>query len=140
MPYIDTCVLVAAYCPEPLSAAAERAMRKDGPPAISPLCEVEFCSALALKTRLGGIDAGAAGRLLSCFRMHLAAGQYRIVPLLAGEYALACEWISRFDTPLRTGDALHLAAAFSSGLALVTSDRGLARSAKRLGVRHRLIS
>ena len=44
--YVDTSILAAYYCPEPLSAAAEDALRRIEAPAISVLTEVEFCSLL----------------------------------------------------------------------------------------------
>ena len=140
MAYIDTSVLVAYYCPEPLSQTAESAVRRARPPVVSLLAEVEFCSALSLKTRTGEMDADSAGSILSVFRSHIKGGQYGIVPIGVREYALACEWLSRFSAPLRTVDALHLAAAFSNGQTLVTADRGLARSAKQFRVKHTLIS
>jgi len=139
MAYVDTSVLVACYCEEPLSRKAERAVRRAGPPAISPLVEVEFASALALKMRLGEIDAPSASRVLSTLRLHVEEGRFRILPIEGETYALACDWIGRFTTPLRTLDALHLAAAFSAGLPILTADKALAASAKPLGVKHRLV-
>ena len=53
MAYVDTSVLVACYCAETLSPKADRAVRELAPPAISPLVEVEFHSAVALK---GNVD------------------------------------------------------------------------------------
>jgi len=139
MAYIDTSVLVACYAPQQLSAAAERAVRKSPTPTISPLTEVEFCSALALKTRTKEIELGAAKRLLAAFRLHVNDGVYRIVPIGSREYDLAREWISAFAAPLRTLDGLHLAAAFTNGLLLLTADKALGRSAKRFGVECRLV-
>jgi predicted nucleic acid-binding protein len=140
MAYVDTSLLVACYCAEPLSRKADRAVRESAPPAISPLVEVEFCSALALKTRVGQIDAASATRILAALRLHLEEKRFRIVPIEAKEYALACDWIGRFAAPLRTVDALHLAAAFSAGLPILTADKGLACCAKRFGVAQRLIA
>jgi predicted nucleic acid-binding protein len=140
MTYIDTSLLVACYCPEPLSGTAQDAARKAGALAISPLSAVEFYSALALKTRTGEASADAARRVLVSFRLHQAEGIFRVVPIEAREYALACEWIRTFTTPLRTVDALHLAAAFCHGLALLTADTDLALSAKHFGVRHKLVA
>lgn len=140
MAYIDTSALVACYCPEPLSATVEREVRRSGAPAISPLTEVEFYSALALKTRTHEMEKNVARRVLSLFRLHCADGAYRIVPIGAREFAVACEWIGAFATTLPTVDALHLAAGFANGLAVVTLDRDLARSAAHLDVRCRLVS
>ena len=140
MAYIDTSVLVAYYCPEPLSATAERVIREADAPAISPLTEVEFHSALAIKTRIREIKMEAAERVLSLFRLHLEERRYRIVPIEAKHFGLACDWIGRFSTPLRSVDALHLATAFASGLRLITADKNLGRSAAHFGVNHKLIS
>lgn len=140
MSYIDTSVLVAYYCPEPLSAKAQRIVRGADAPVISGLVELEFCSALAIKTRTGGLAKAAAQGVLSCFLAHLTGGQYGMVGIEAREYRVAREWISAFSTPLRTVDALHLAAAFCNDLALVTADKALAAAAKAFNVKHKLIS
>jgi len=139
MAYIDTSVLVACYCEESLSRKADRAVRESGPPTISPLVEVEFCSALALKKRVGEIDAKSAARVVATLRLHLKENRLQVVPIEAKEYALACDWIGRFAVPLRTVDALHLAAAFSVGLPLLTADKTLAACAKHFGVAHLLV-
>jgi len=140
MAYIDTSVMVAYYCPEPLSNAAERALRQADRPTISPLVEVEFCSALAIKMRTGDMEIESAHRILTCFRLHIADGLFTMVSIAAREYAAACAWISAFAVPLRTVDALHLAAALANGLAVLTADKALARSAEHFGVACQLIS
>lgn len=139
MPYIDTSVLVAYYCPEALSAKVERIVRAPDTPVISRLVELEFCAALAIKTRTGDLAKDAAQKVLSCFLGHLANGGYRIVPIEAREYLAAREWISAFSTPLRTVDALHLAAASCNDLLIVTADKALAAAADALSVKHKLI-
>ena len=49
MAYVDTSVLAAYYCPEPLSAAAQTELGQLASPTLSPLVEVELCSAVARK-------------------------------------------------------------------------------------------
>ena len=51
MSYIDTSVLVAYYCPEPISTKAEKAILKADLPTVSHLAEIEFASAIARKVR-----------------------------------------------------------------------------------------
>ena len=138
--YVDTSALVAYYCPEALSPVVERLVRKLAPPTISPLVEVELHSAVALKVRVREIDTTTAGRIVAQFRMHLADGLYRRVPIAAREYALACDWLARFATPLRSLDALHLAAAFANDLQILTTDKRLVQAAKQLGIGCRLVS
>ncbi|MFO7957153.1 MAG: type II toxin-antitoxin system VapC family toxin [Candidatus Brocadiia bacterium] len=140
MAYIDTSVLVAYYCPEPLSALAQEAIERAETPTVNPLIEVEFCSALAIKVRTGELEAESAERVLGRFRQHLEEDCYRIIPIETREYLLAADWLSRFSTPLRTVDALHLASAFTVGLRLLTADRALARSAEHFGVECDLVS
>lgn len=140
MAYVDTSVLVAYYCPEALSRKAQREIGKSGVPTVSPLTEVEFCSALGIKVRTGGLDVLSAHRVLSCFQSHCADGVYRIVPIENPAYALARRWITSFSAPLRTLDALHLAVAFMARQVLLTADRAMATSAKEFGVRHRLLT
>ena len=51
MIYIDTSVLAAYYCPEPLSEQSQRVLAEEGERAISSLVELELVSALARKVR-----------------------------------------------------------------------------------------
>lgn len=134
MIYLDTSVLAAYYCPEPLSAKAERLIRAESRPAVSDLTEVELFSALSRKTRLRELVRDDAGRVAAQFLAHLENNLYTRLALERRHYQLARDWILRSTTPLRTLDALHLAVAASEGLTLVTSDGGLARSGASLGV------
>jgi uncharacterized protein len=134
MGYIDTSVLVAYYWPEALSQAAQEEIRRAKRPSISPLSELEFSSALALKIRTRDINEKSARHILSMFRQHRADNVYQILPIEAREYAIAGEWIGMFHTSLRSLDALHMAVSFCNGLKLITADRNLAESAGQLGV------
>lgn len=140
MAYIETSVLVAYYWPELLSGAAQAEIRKAERPAISPLSELEFISALALKIRTRDVHEKSARLILSTFRQHRADNVYRVLPIEAREYAIACEWMGMFRTALRALDALHMAVSFSNDLTLITADKTLAESARRLGVRYKLLT
>ncbi len=140
MTYVDTSLLVAYYCPERLSDAAQTALRKVRAAAISWLVEVELVSAVARKVRAGELDEAEAGRIVVLFHEHQASGYFLPLPIESSQYALAREWIGRFSTPLRTLDALHLAVAYTANLRLLTADKGLARSADHFGVKHELLS
>ena len=52
----------------------------------------------------------------------------------------ARDWISQFNTALRTLDALHLAIAVSNDLRLITADEGLAQAADALGIAYQLLA
>ena len=140
MPYIDTSVLAAYYCPEKLSPIVAKALAGLAEPVISPLVEIELCSALSQKVRTKDLDAPSASAILAQFQVHVADGRFRFVEIGSREHQLARDWLNRFSTPHRTLDALHLAAAFAYNLELLTADKILADSAKLLGVRCRRLA
>jgi uncharacterized protein len=131
--YVDTSVLGAYYCPEPLSAAAERALRKVRPPVISPLSEVEFASLISRKGRTGELDAGRARQVLDLFESHVAEGYYRRMELTTEHFRRARQLINSHGSTLLTLDAIHLACAITASLLLLTADKDLARAAKHHG-------
>jgi uncharacterized protein len=139
MAYIDTSVLVAYYWPEKLSSAAQAEIRATEQPSISPLSELEFISALALKIRTKELNEKTARLVLSLFHKHRVENVFRIFPIGAREYEVACEWIGMFRTSLRALDALHLAVSFCNDLTIITADKILSESAGRLGVMCKLI-
>ncbi|MBN1342591.1 MAG: type II toxin-antitoxin system VapC family toxin [Phycisphaerae bacterium] len=140
MAYIDTSVLAAYYCPERISVKAQRALAGIEVPTISPLVEVELHSAVVGKVRNRELDPASGARIVSLLRAHVSDGYFRVVPVGAEEYRLACEWIVSFSSPLRALDGLHLAAAFANDLPILTADKGLARSARALNVAFELVS
>jgi uncharacterized protein len=140
MTYVDTSVLAAYYCPETISRRVQTRLGQLDAPTISPLVEVELHSAIATKVRRRELAEADARRILSLFQVHLADGYYRLVPIESREYQLARSWIGSFKAPLRTLDALHLAAAFANNLSLLTADKVLGRSAETLRLRCELIA
>jgi uncharacterized protein len=132
--YLDTSVLVAYYYPEPLSDVAQKVVRSQSHPAISSLTEVELISALARKTREGGLSKQGAERIATLFLSHVEEGLYRRLLISEQHYVQARDWLQSFQTPLRTLDALHLAVAAATDLQLVTADKTLASSANDLGL------
>jgi predicted nucleic acid-binding protein len=132
MVYIDTSVLVAYYCPEPMSEKAEKLLISYLKPAISSLTEVEFFSAVSGKVRKKEINLKDADRVIARFLAHMDADHYTYIPIERHHYRLARDWIGMFKMELRTLDAIHLAVASSEGLALLTSDQKLFKSARTL--------
>jgi predicted nucleic acid-binding protein len=137
--YIDTSILGAYYCPEPLSAGAEDALRRLKTPVISVLSEVEFCSMISKKCRLKELKKRQAKEILDLFSSHVAEGFYRRISLNTEHFISARGLVASMDSSLRTLDALHLAAAFAEALTLMTTDREFARAAKRHGANTLLI-
>jgi predicted nucleic acid-binding protein len=140
MHYIDTSVLTAYYHAEARSQRVQRVLSRIEGPTVSPLVEVELYGVVARKVRSGDVGRDAALQLFARFQSHLDESRFQVVPIGVAEYGLAREWLLGLTSPLRVLDALHLAAASNNDLRLVTADKSLADSAKRFGVKHRLIS
>jgi hypothetical protein len=138
--YIDTSIVAAYYCPEALSHAAERVLRRTADPVVSPLVEVELCSAIARKVRARELEAVAGNRILSLFRQHLEEGRFRTVELEVSHYRIAGDWLGRFATGLRTLDALHLAIAFARQLPIVSADKTLIEAARHFRIKHERVA
>jgi uncharacterized protein len=140
MAYLDTSVLVAYYCPEPLSEAVERILRRMDQPAISALTEVKFASALARKVREKGLSREEANLVLNEFKAHIGRQLFTRIPVDREHFTVAFTWLTQFSLPLRTLDALHLAIAAGTDLKIITADRRLSQSARKLGVRYKLLA
>jgi predicted nucleic acid-binding protein len=132
--YVDTSVIVAYYCPEPLSEKAEAFITTHTRPAISLLTELELFSAISKKIREGSMDRKDGSRIIAKFLSHLDDLFYTRLPIEPHHYRLARDWIGQFTISLRSLDAIHLAIASSEGATLITADEGLAKSAESLAV------
>lgn len=137
--YADTSIVVAYYCAEARSSEAEKLITSSDEVAVSMLTELEFHSALSRKVREKSLTSKDARRISSQFELHLNGGYFTLLQIEASHYAIAKNWISGFDTNLRTLDALHLAIALSRNIPIATSDKSLAKSAEALGVSVMLI-
>ena len=112
MYYLDTSVLVAYYLPESKSSAAQKLLLSSDAKNISSLVQVELFSAVNRRVRMGEFPIEVARQVAELFRSHISSGVFKHIPFSQQEYLLAEEWLSRFDLPLRTLDALHLATAY----------------------------
>ena len=139
MIYVDTSALVAYYCPEPISDRVEAALLGNPRPTISNLVELELFSAVARKVRTRSLSPRAAERICSMFERHLDGQLYTRAALTTAHFRKARGWLLRWDLPLRTLDALHLAMAVAMDLCLLTADAQLARSAEALGAEVELL-
>ncbi len=132
--YIDTSVIVAYYCPEPISEAVEKLIIEIKQPAISHLTEIEFVSAISRKIREKNLSQTDGNKILTQFQSHIQQKMFRWLSLEYKHFQMGKNWISQFNTPLRTLDALHLALASTFNLTLLSVDLQLLKSAGLLGV------
>ncbi len=140
MAYIDTSVLVAYLCPEPLHARAFRVLNSYSARVLTPLVQVELASALAIKTRTGQSNAASARAVLAQFRQLVDDNLFTMREITVTDYQKAYDWLTTFRTQLRAADAVHLACAHSQREILLTADQVLAQSAKSLNVNCKLIA
>ncbi len=140
MVYFGKSILVAYYCPEKISHPVEKILIKTKRPAISQLTEVELSSAVSRKIRENELSKDDGNRILSVFQSHKDKNGFVFLPIQPKHYSMAMEWISAFDTPLRTLDALHLAVAHINKISLLAADIKFFDSAKLLGVEASLVT
>ena len=138
--YFDTSVLVAYYCPEPMSAQVEALIRRQPHPLISELVEVEFSSAVALKVRQHGLSRTDGFKILAQFQQHLDQHLFTRLHLNSSHYQLAKTWLMQLQWSLRSLDALHLAVVELHQSILVTADLSMAKTANLIGLEVQLLS
>ena len=135
MYYLDTSMLAAYYCPEPLSEKAEKIIMGAKLPCISSLTEIELASAISRKIREKNLSPEDGNRIFNQFQTHLKETLFRLISVENRHYQTAKNWILRFAAPLKTLDAIHLAIAAESNLTLLTADRQQVVSAKYFGIK-----
>ncbi len=138
--YVDTSILAAYYCPEPISALAERTLRSLTNPIVSDLTLVELTSAVSRKIREKTLSREEGARILTQFETHMEEGYYRVLPVRTRDYRVARTWLAQLQGTLRTLDALHLAVAESAGASTLTADKRLATEAQALGLPVKLLA
>ena len=134
MYYLDTSILAAYYCPEPLSEKVEKFIISEKRPCISSLIEVELASAIARKIREKNLSSEDGNKIFHQFQTHLKDSLYRLIAVEDRHYQTAKNWILQFAVPLKTLDALHLAIAAEGNFTMLTADRQLDISAKYFGI------
>lgn len=137
--YLDTSALVPAYVPERRSGLIAERLAGAESIYLSQLAEVEFLSALALKVRSRQMDRKDAERAAKVFARHMTLGLFIRLEITAEVFDQAAAEIGSLVSSLRTLDALHLACCAHYRLPLVTADKEMAQSARRMGIRCELV-
>ncbi len=133
--YLDTSALLPYYRNESTSHRIQKILLDIDPPAlISSLTRVEFVSAIARWVRMNELTEAEAGLIESTFNNDTKLGLFLVRPMSPKHFNQAEKWISARKTGLRTLDALHLASSWSYEAMMITCDKILHQSAKKLGI------
>ncbi len=136
MLYFDTSFLVPLVLPETTSdriAAFIRKLNLDEL-AVSHWTRVEFSSLIAREVRMDGLDARAAARADARFEV-MVDNSFTVLLPIADDFSLAKQYLGRFETRLRAGDAFHLAIASNHRAETIYSlDKTLLDAGTRLGL------
>ncbi len=136
MHYFDTSFLVPLILPEATSESIALHMEEllTEVLAVSDWTLVEFASLLAREVRMGNLDNAAAREAGSRFEQMVEESFVILLPD-RGDYDRAKDWLTRFETGLRAGDALHLAVASNHGASAIYSlDKLMISAGKTLGL------
>ena len=137
--YVDTSALAKWYLEEPGADAFAVFMRTAPLVLTSRLTLVEMRCLLARRRRVGELSPEEEMATYTLFSQQMGAGYVVVQPVPDSLYGSARELIDRLtDIPLRTLDALHLAAALAADAReLATADRVMGDAARLLGLRLR---
>ena len=78
MVYLDTSVVAAYYCPEPLSPIVEKEILKNEDPSISLLTALEMYSAVSRKIREHALSPADGNRIINRFQSHVSGQFYHL--------------------------------------------------------------
>lgn len=132
--YFDTCVLVSLFINDAWSRQARTLIdAAETEFLVSDFGRLEFASALSGRVRAAPSDRALAQAAFAAFDSWSARLTTKIETTPADLIAAEAT-IRRLDTPLRTGDALHIAIADRVGAAIATFDHKLTEAARSLGV------
>lgn len=136
MRYFDTSFLVPLVISEVTSESVHSCFRgfSTGDLAVSDWTRVEFASMLAREVRMGNMNPVAAMDAARRFELMIVESFAVLLPDRR-DFNTAREWLCRFETGLKAGDALHLAIAANSGADSIFSlDKRMIASGKMLGL------
>lgn len=136
MLYFDTSFLVPLVLPEATSDRIGAFIRGLDTEqfTVSHWTRVEFSSLIAREVRMGGLDAQAAVQADARFEA-MVDGSFAVLLPNADDFNLARQYLGRFETGLRAGDALHLAIAGNRRAGAIYSlDKTLLNAGRILGL------
>lgn len=131
--YLDASILVSLISTDANTKAADAALR--GLPEIftSDFGGAEFASAISKRVRLRELRLSEAKAMLIEHDQWIEAYANAVV-VGPSDVARCSAYLRRLDLPLRTPDALHIAIASRLGAQILSFDKQLRASARKLGV------
>lgn len=136
MLYFDTSFLVPLVLPETTSNRIAAFIRELNVEhfTVSHWTRVEFSSLIAREVRMGRLDAQAATQADARFE-RMVDDSFTVLLPNAGDFSLARQYLGKFETGLRAGDAFHLAIASNRRAEMIYSlDRMLLKAGNMLGL------
>jgi len=137
MLYLDTSIVLGLFIREPMSQSIGNwlASRRQTL-AFSDWGLTECASALGIRLRRGELDADAATHVYAAIATFVSES-CEFITCTGHHQTEAQRILTRFDLPLRAGDALHLAIGQHAQAAVVTCDKQLLIAAKAIGAKAR---
>ncbi len=132
--YLDASIVVSLFVKDALAEPARVAIVRAGAILLlSDLASAEFVSAIARRLRMGALSLAEAQDAIGLFDVW-AATIAEPVETMPQDFAVCTAYLRRLDLPLRTPDGLHIAIASRLGASILSFDKQLIASAKKLGV------
>lgn len=134
MHYLDTSFITPLLLTDATSADVEAYVGKlpAGSLSISHWTALELASVVAREVRMKRLTEADARTVLAEFD-RLVSDSLNVIMPAVGDFGLAREYVERFATGLRAGDALHLAIAVNHGAKkILTLDAGFIDAGKLL--------
>jgi uncharacterized protein len=131
MLYFDTSFLVPLILPEKTSEQIEaffHHLPADQTLVASQWTRVEFASVLSRLVRMGELSKETAGLCNERFSLLLVENFEVVLPEIQ-DFDLSWRYLTRLDSSLRAGDALHLAIAANMAVdQIITLDEGMIKA------------
>ncbi|MBV8798631.1 MAG: type II toxin-antitoxin system VapC family toxin [Alphaproteobacteria bacterium] len=134
--YFDTSFLMPLVRREPTTGEVEKFLRQQPQAELSTShwARVEFCSGIARDVRMKVMTREDAALAIADFESKMSPG-FSLLPIASPDCELAHEFLQRYETGLRAGDALHLAIARNNNAqAIYSLDDKMLRAGKLLGL------
>jgi predicted nucleic acid-binding protein len=136
MRYFDTSFLVPIFVQQAFTKRVDDVLKRQPPGqvAVSSWTLVEFSSAIARQVRMRSLDSEGVALIERAFDVYIEKSFEVIAPTVL-DFDLARRFLRRYETGLRSGDALHLAIASNHRVEMLYSlDDGLLRAGRLLGL------